>query len=166
MGLTLVLVRHGETDWSAEQRYCGRTDVPLNETGRGQARSLHRLAEEAFDSIWTSPLARCRETAELIGVDATIAESIQEFDFGEIDGKRWGDLDGETQAALIDFDGFAAPGGETVPDFASRIDRFVEGLDPGRHLLVTHGGVIRRFLRRAMRDENVPSGTSLEIDIS
>lgn len=54
MGLTLVLVRHGETDWTAEKRYCGRTDVPLNATGRAQAGALASLAAETFDSVWTS----------------------------------------------------------------------------------------------------------------
>ena len=120
MGLTLVLVRHGETDWTAHKRYCGSTDVPLNAAGREQAAALAGLAKEAFDSVWTSPSSRCKETAALAGLTAVSADALREFDFGSLEGKRWDDLDPATQAALIDFDGFEAPGGETVAAFGER----------------------------------------------
>lgn len=166
MGLTLVLVRHGETDWSAEKRYCGRTDVPLNEAGRAQAAALTTLGGETFDAIWTSPLRRCVETAASIGVDAAPVDALQEFDFGAVEGKRWHDLDEATQSALIDFEGFEAPGGETVVEFGRRIDAFLAGLDDGRHLLVTHGGVIRHLLRRAAEERPVAPGSWVEVGFS
>ena len=156
--LTLRLVRHGETDWARDQRYTGHTDVPLNDTGTAQAMALRPLATEPFASVWCSDLARCVETARLMGVDATPTAALREFDFGEIEGRRWDDLDAATQAGLLAFDGFAAPGGESVVDFGIRIDTFVAGLGPGRHLLVTHGGVIRHQLRRLDRDERVDPG--------
>lgn len=84
----------------------------------------------------------------MIGLDAPRVEALQEFEFGTMEGKRWDDLDPATQAALIDFDRFEAPGGETVAALGARIDAFVAGLGPGRHLLVTHGGVIRYLQRR------------------
>lgn len=165
MGLTLVLVRHGETDWTAHRRYCGRADISLNGVGREQATRLASLASESYSSIWTSPLARCRETAALMGVVAATASELQEFDFGEIEGKRWEDLDSRTQAALVDVDGFVAPGGESVAGFTERIDGFVSTLSPGRHLLVSHGGVIRHLLRRAGRSELVAPGAFVEISV-
>ena len=165
MGLTLVLVRHGETDWTTSGRYCGRCDVPLNEMGRSQAATLGHLAEHTFDSVWTSPLGRCVETAAIMGADAVPVDALVEFDFGAMEGRRWDDLDPTTQAALIAFDGFEAPGGEAVSAFGERIDAFIAGLGAGRHLLITHGGVIRHLLRQAGRDEHVPAGSAVVVGV-
>jgi len=65
---TLLLVRHGETDWNAEGRLQGHTDRPLNDYGRRQAKELaDRLAGEGADAIYTSDLVRAKATAEIIG---------------------------------------------------------------------------------------------------
>ena len=87
------------------------------------------------------------------------------FDFGDLEGLRWDDLDNATRAGLLDFDGFVAPGGESVADFGARIDAFVDGLGPGHHLLITHGGVIRHLLRRAGSDSMVEPGSWRDIEI-
>ena len=64
----LLLVRHGETDWNADGRLQGQTDRPLSDFGRKQARGLaDELAAEGFEAIYSSDLARARETAEIIG---------------------------------------------------------------------------------------------------
>lgn len=164
MGVTLLLVRHGQTDWNVERRYGGDPETPLNETGRAQARALAPLAVGPFDSMWMSPFERCRETARLMGADADVADALREFDFGALNGLQWDDLDRSTQAAIVAFDGFVAPDGESVPAFAERIDTFVEALGAGRHLLITHGGVVRHLLRRAGRDDAVPTGTSVTLE--
>ncbi|MEM9465571.1 MAG: histidine phosphatase family protein [Actinomycetota bacterium] len=157
--MTLRLVRHGETEWSAQGRYTGHTDLDLTTAGMVQAEALRPLAGEDYDSIWCSDLRRCTETARLMGVEATATPRLREFDFGAIDGKRWDDLDATTQQGLLDFDGFVAPGGESVSAFGDRLDDFVGALPPGRHLLIVHGGVIRHLLRRVGTDDGVAPGS-------
>lgn len=162
--MTLRLVRHGETAWSAERRYTGRTDLPLNATGIVQAEALGAIAKESYDSIWCSDLRRAVETASHMGVSATATPRLREFDFGDLEGMRWCDLDEVTKNGLLSFDGFRAPGGGTVEAFASTVDRFVASLGAGRHLLITHGGVIRHLLRRVGDDRDVRPGTWCDID--
>ncbi|MAJ88136.1 MAG: alpha-ribazole phosphatase, partial [Acidimicrobiaceae bacterium] len=111
--MILRLVRHGETDWSAERRYTGRSNVGLNSVGRRQAAALAVIAAGPYDSVWCSDLGRCVETATLMEAEATPTPELREFDFGEIEGRRWPDLDEATQRGLLDFDGFVAPGGES-----------------------------------------------------
>lgn len=163
--MILRLVRHGETDWAAEGRYTGRSDVPLNAAGWAQAESLADIAGVGYASCWTSDLTRCVETARLMGVDATPTAQLREFDFGRIEGQRWDDLDPTTRQRLLDFDGFVSPGGERVTDFGARIDAFVEGLGEGHHLLITHGGVIRYLLRRVGTDTRVGPGTWRDLEL-
>lgn len=157
--MILRLVRHGQTDWAAEGRYTGLTDVELNAIGVAQAEALRAITDIGYTSIWCSDLARCTETARLMGVDATPTPELREFDFGSLEGKRWDDLDEATKGGLLRFDGFVAPAGERVVDFGARIDRFVDGLGPGHHLVVTHGGVIRHLLRRTGLDARVEPGS-------
>ena len=164
VGVTLRLVRHGETDWSAERRYTGRTDVTLNEAGIAQARALTVIAGDRYESVWCSSLTRCVETARLMGVTADPTPLLQEFDFGKIEGLTWEQLDATTQNGLLDFNRFIAPAGESVTVFGRRIDAFVEGLGPGRHLLITHGGVIRYLLRQSGTDADVRPGTWRDIE--
>ena len=162
--MRLRLVRHGETDWSAERRYTGHSDVPLNAVGVAQAEALASIAEGPYDSIWCSDLTRCVETARLMGVDAMPTPELREFDFGDLEGKRWDDLDELIRQGLLDFDGFVAPGGESVAEFGARIDAFVHDLGRGHHLLVVHGGVIRHLLRRSGVDADVRPGTWRDLD--
>ena len=162
--MILRLVRHGETDWSAEGRFTGRSDVPLNTVGVAQAMALAALAADDHASCWTSDLVRCAQTARLMGVAARPTPELREFDFGRIEGQRWDELDPETQRRLVDFDGFAAPGGQRVTDFAARIEAFVGRLGPGRHLLITHGGVIHQLLRRTGSDARVEPGSWRDVE--
>ena len=163
--MILRLVRHGETDWSAERRYTGRTDVDLNAEGRVQAAALSVIADAPYASIWCSDLSRCVETARLMGVVAELTPELREFDFGELEGKTWDELDDATQQGLLDFDGFVAPGGESVAAFGERIDAFVAGLGPGHHLLIAHGGVVRHLLRRTGTDADVRPGTWRDLEL-
>jgi broad specificity phosphatase PhoE len=139
---TLLLVRHGETDWNAEGRLQGHTDRPLNDYGRRQAKELaERLAAEHVDAIYTSDLSRAKETAEIVGerlglpvvVDADLRE------------KNWGSWEGLTgdERRNVDYVG------ESTEDHRERIlravERIVERHPEQRIVVVTHGGSLRRI---------------------
>jgi 2,3-bisphosphoglycerate-dependent phosphoglycerate mutase len=157
MSVRLWLVRHAATDWSEARRFCGSTDVPLNSRGRQQARTLgQRLAAMGFTSIWSSDLTRAEETAHLAVGGAAADPRLRELHFGELEGKRWEDCTADMRAALLAFDGFRAPDGESVGELRRRVLAFVNALADGDHLAFTHGGVIRVLLREGGRDEEVP----------
>jgi len=139
---TLLLVRHGETDWNAERRWQGHADVPLNDRGRAQAHALaEELADERIDAIYTSDLSRARETAEIvaarIGVPVAVDADLREIDVGP--------LEGLTTEEAKEFAGWQ---GEPTEAHANRILaalRRVAALhEGGRVLVVTHGGSMRR----------------------
>jgi 2,3-bisphosphoglycerate-dependent phosphoglycerate mutase len=149
--LNLCLLRHGSTAWTVERRYCGHTDVALDPAGRAQIDALAAefVLDVDFDRVYTSDLQRCRETATRLGVAAEPVPALRELDFGDLEGRRWCDLTAAEQAALLDPETFVAPGGESAAALRERVDAFVAQLPDGRHLLVTHGGVIQHLLRRA-----------------
>lgn len=142
----LTLVRHGSTDWTVEKRFCGWSNVPLNELGRRQAKLLGTRLHDRWTSIWSSDLSRCIETTVLTGVEATSDRRLRELDFGKLEGARWDELDADAQRALLDFETFRAPEGESVAQLGNRLKSFSDGLEPGEHLVFTHGGPIRWFL--------------------
>ncbi|MEN0103419.1 MAG: histidine phosphatase family protein [Curtobacterium sp.] len=83
----LVLVRHGETEWSKSGQHTGRTDIPLTENGVEQAKRAGRyLADRDFALALSSPLQRARDTAALIGVDPEVDEDLYEWDYGAYEG--------------------------------------------------------------------------------
>jgi broad specificity phosphatase PhoE len=83
----LVLVRHGETEWSKSGQHTGRTDIPLTENGVEQAKRAGRaLAGRSFALALSSPLERARETARIVGVDPEIDEDLYEWDYGAYEG--------------------------------------------------------------------------------
>ena len=139
---TLLLVRHGETDWNAERRWQGHADVPLNEHGRAQARDLAgRLATERVDAIYSSDLGRARETAEIVaarvGLSVVVDPDLREIDVGtregltgpEVDGRPW---DGESKEAHTE---------RTLRALLRIAERH-----PGAHVVVVgHGGTLRRM---------------------
>src|SRR5690349_11779156 len=137
---TLLLVRHGETDWNAEGRLQGHTDRPLNDYGREQAR---RLAEqlEQIDAVYASDLSRARETAEIVagrlGLPVVIDPDLRE--------KDWGTWEGLTSDERLGVE-YA---GETTEAHRDRVLAAVQRIaerHPGeRVLVVTHGGCLRRI---------------------
>lgn len=148
MAVRLWLVRHGATRWSEEGRYAGWTDIELAPSGRRQALGLRAsLDGRSWTGVWASDLRRATETAALAGFTPVLDARLRELDFGDIEGRRFGDLDRETAAALMSFDGFRAAGGESVTELEARVTRFLDDLPEGDHLLFTHGGVIRTILR-------------------
>ncbi|GAA4849665.1 histidine phosphatase family protein [Kitasatospora terrestris] len=140
MPARIVLVRHGETAWSVTGQHTGRTDVPLTDEGRAMARALGaRLAKSPWDSlpdavVYTSPLSRARETAELAGFGARAVDrpELLEWDYGQYEGRTGHDIRATDQPGwLIWHDG--VPGGEKLAEVSARVDAFLDELND------THG---------------------------
>ena len=139
---TLLLVRHGETDWNAEGRLQGHTDRPLNEHGRRQARELAaRLAGEQVDAIYASDLVRARETAEIVGAQLGLEVAIDP-DLREKNWGNWEGLTGDERASVV----FEGESTELHRDrVMAAVRRIVERHRGGRVVVVTHGGSLRRI---------------------
>lgn len=157
----LWLVRHGETVWNAEHRLTGWADPPLTARGADQARNLGVfLRERSYDAVWSSDLLRARHTAELAFGRAREDARLREIDFGELDGLDWHSLDRSWRDLLLHrFDDFHPPGGESAAAFSRRVVEFVDQLSPGRHLVFTHGGVVRLLLRLMGQDQFLPNAS-------
>jgi 2,3-bisphosphoglycerate-dependent phosphoglycerate mutase len=165
--LELWLVRHGETTHSRDGMLAGWGDVPLTEVGEEQATAVRPLlAGERFAGVWSSDLSRARRTAALAWGDATPDRRLREINFGELEGQAWATLDDSLKQALVHFAGFNPPGGETIEVMRARIHSFLDELPPGRHLLFTHGGVIRALTREVGEDAFQPTGTVVALDWS
>lgn len=154
----LYIVRHGETDWNVEGRFQGQTDIPLNATGRAQARAngeaLATLDEDwsTFDFV-SSPLARCRNTMELIrsamGVSPTeyrVEPTIIEVTFGDwerrtIDEIAADEPDAVDERQRLKWD-FVPPNGESYAMALERVKPYFVAVERPS-VIVTHGGIIR-----------------------
>jgi probable phosphoglycerate mutase len=117
-----------------------------------------RLTGRDFDGLWTSDLIRCARHAELAMGRAQPDRRLRELDFGDLEGKRWDNIEPSMQEALKRFDGFAAPRGETVAELEDRVLDFLSELVGDEHLIFTHGGVIRLLARRQRRDGALAPG--------
>jgi broad specificity phosphatase PhoE len=147
----IVLVRHGETEWSLSGQHTGRTDIPLTEHGREQAQRLaSRLAGRRFDLVYTSPLSRASETCRLAGFDsrAQTRHELLEWDYGAYEGKRTIDIRKAHPRWTLWADG--VPGGEPAADVAARVDGLLAELRAanGDSLLFGHGHVLRVLAAR------------------
>jgi uncharacterized phosphatase len=145
-----ALVRHGETDWNRERRIQGSTDIPLNDTGREQARATGALlASRRWTALVASPLSRAAETARLIGAEVGLGEPeleqrLAERDYGQAEGLTGTEID-------VQFpDGADVPGREARESVAERAVAALHDLaarHPGEAVIVVaHGGVIRSVL--------------------
>ena len=152
----ITLARHGETTWNLERRFQGsRMDVELNDLGREQARALAKLAAaESFASLWSSPLARARETAEIIaaeiGLPIRFDDRLVEGDVGDWSGRLKEEIARDEPDAWAAFmaagEDFRFPGGESLGEqqervIAALVDITQRGELPA--LVVCHRGVIR-----------------------
>ena len=156
---TLLLVRHGETDWNRDHRWQGHSDPPLNQRGREQARALAETLE-AVDVVYASDLARARETAEILaaqlGVPVRVDARLRERDFGTWEGRTTAELehaDAEAFARWRAGEGHGADDAEPYVEFFARVRSFVEDVVE-RHpadsvLIVAHGGSVRAVLALA-----------------
>ncbi len=161
----LWLVRHGETPASRDRTLAGWSDVPLTHRGEAEACALRPLlAGELFAGVWSSDLRRAVATARLGWGEPRQDKRLREMSFGSLEGQLWETLDPNLRQSLARFEGFAAPGGESFEDLRSRVASFLGGLPGGRHLVFTHGGVIRLLSREVGEDGFVPTGTLLVVD--
>jgi broad specificity phosphatase PhoE len=142
---TILLARHGETDWNRERRWQGWADPPLNETGREQARALaEQLRDTPFDAVYSSDLRRAHETAEIVaaphGVPVIADERLREVDVGSWSGLLHTEIEERYPDGV-------RPDGETPEQHAERVRGAVADIaraNPGKRILiVTHGGSIR-----------------------
>jgi broad specificity phosphatase PhoE len=152
----VFLLRHGETERSITRRHTGRTDIPLTEEGRRQAKRLGaRLAREQFALVLVSPLKRAQETARLAGFaieekdsDPELEPDLMEWDYGAYDGLTSADIRKERPGWTPWEGGF--PGGETLDDLTVRADRVLDRIRPveGDVALFAHGHILRVITAR------------------
>lgn len=134
----LWVVRHGETAWSASGRHTSTTDVPLTPRGEEQARALGPRLARPWDLVLCSPLQRALRTAELAGLSPVVEPDLQEWQYGEAEGRTTAELSvGEP------WNQWDHPLGETLTHLATRVQRVLDGLPDGEVLLVAHGHVLR-----------------------
>ena len=134
----LLLVRHGETEWSRTRRHTGRTDLPLTETGQRDAAALRDRLDRPWALVLSSPLQRARRTAELAGLTPVLDDDLAEWDYGPAEGRTTAEMGAGWQ--LWD----DVPLGETVDQVAERVGRVLARLPAdGDSCLVAHGHVLR-----------------------
>lgn len=147
--MRIYLVRHGETDWNKQQRLQGREDVPLNESGKEQARICGEAIKElSIDLIVTSPLSRAKDTAKIIGTmigkqEVIVDENLIERDFGEASGMTYREKNDTYSNRNI-------PGYEETPLVLKRMQaamyQYATQYPDGTILMVSHGGTMNALL--------------------
>ena len=156
-GVTVYFIRHGETDWNAQARYQGQVDIPLNDTGRAQARrngeALRALPHaQALDYV-TSPLGRTRETMDIVrralGLPVEgvrIDDRLREMNYGHWEGQFASDLPHTDPAGIAerarDWWHWRPDGGESYEDLTLRIEDWLSGVTSDT-VVASHGGVSR-----------------------
>jgi probable phosphoglycerate mutase len=147
----VVLVRHGETDWSRTGRHTGRTDVGLTELGREQGQTVGRgLRGRQFALVLTSPLGRAIDTCRLAGYGEVAArrDELMEWDYGAYEGRKTLDIRKERPDWTLWWDG--VPDGETAADVGARVDRVISELRSagGDAAVFSHGHLLRVLAAR------------------
>jgi 2,3-bisphosphoglycerate-dependent phosphoglycerate mutase len=159
---TIWLVRHGETDWNAQRRLQGSTDIALNAVGIAQADSVARwLGHIVFDAIYSSPLSRTVQTAQPLAIQQKISPqlipAIAERDFGIFQGLTPDDISVRYPDDYHRWQGrdpsFCPQGGESLMDFRGRVHSGIQAIvseHPGQTVAVfSHGGVLDMIYRLA-----------------
>jgi broad specificity phosphatase PhoE len=140
----IVLVRHGETEWSASGQHTSRSDIPLTDRGREAAMRLReRVAGREFALVLASPRRRARETAELAGFTPEIDPDLAEVDYGDYEGRTTNEIRAERPDWSLWVDG--TPGGETPAQAGARADRVLARAlaADGDVLIFAHGHILR-----------------------
>jgi len=140
-----LLVRHGATEWTATGQHTSRTDVPLTDEGREQARALGRVLDgHEFALVLSSPLSRALETCRLAGFGDAVEtdDDLREWDYGEYEGRNTVDIREERPGWNV---WAGSPGGESLDEVGARARRVLEratGAD-GDAALFSHGHFLR-----------------------
>ncbi len=147
----IVLVRHGQTEWSATGRHTGRTDVALNDVGRGQASALEpALAGYRFVRVLTSPRSRASDTCRLAlpGQVAEVDADLDEWDYGDYEGLTTVEIQKSVPGWTVWT--HPCPGGESLAAIGVRADRVLQRCRDvdGDVLLVAHGHLLRVLAAR------------------
>jgi broad specificity phosphatase PhoE len=143
----IILIRHGETEWSRTHRHTSYTDLPLTAEGERQAKALGRaLSGRRFVAVLSSPRQRARRTAELAGLTVTaIDDDLVEWNYGEYEGVTTEEIRRSRPGWTLWTDG--CPGGESPEQVAARVDRVLQRVRPlleqGDVALVGHGHCLR-----------------------
>lgn len=158
----LYLIRHGQTDWNLRAALQGRTDIPLNETGRQQARQAReRLAEIRFDAVYSSPLSRAMETAQLVSgwpMEKIRADRrLVEIAFGPYEGRDTHTLGPAFASFFAQPEAYRPPdGGESLESLLERTTDFLSFAareHAGQTLLVAgHGAALHGMLTAALEN--------------
>ena len=149
--MELILVRHGETEWSKSGQHTGRTDLSLTDEGRAEGAAARPLVEQLLGRrtprVYCSPRSRAIATAELVlpGLDKAIAPQIAEFDYGDYEGLTTVQIHQRQPDWDIWRDG--CPKGETTDEVGARADAFLAGLD-GLVVAFSHGHMLRILAAR------------------
>ena len=161
----LILVRHGQTEWSAAGKHTGRTDVQLTATGEAEAAALApALARRQIRAAFVSPASRAERTAELAGLSAAKRDpDLQEWDYGGYDGMTADQIRAQRPGWYLWRDGVipgdAAHPGETLDQVGARADAVLARVHPllpdDNVALVAHGHFLRVLIARWLRLEPV-----------
>jgi broad specificity phosphatase PhoE len=156
----LILLRHGQTEWSKAGRHTGRTDIPLTERGEAIAAKLAgQIAKHRIVAAFTSPAQRARRTAELAGLsNATPDPNLWEWDYGGYEGLTTAEIRQQRPGWYLWRDG-VIPGdadhpGETIAQVGARADAVLARVRPllsepdGDVALVAHGHILRVLTAR------------------
>jgi broad specificity phosphatase PhoE len=147
----IVLVRHGATEWSLSGRHTGRTDVPLTDEGRAQARAVGAALDgRTFAATFVSPMSRARETCTLAGYGDTaeVVDDLREWDYGDYEGRTTAEIRTEVPKWTV-WDG-DLPNGESRVELGARADRVIGramAVD-GDVALFAHGHILRVITAR------------------
>lgn len=175
--MTLIaLVRHGETDWNRAGRVQGHSDIPLNDTGRAQAAAAgEALRGGEYTHLFASPLARAKETAEIIGRtiglgDPQLRGGLRERNYGAAEGLLVADFWQRFPG------GRDVPDAETVDDLRERafatLEEIADVAGDGPVVAVAHGGLIGQILRHITDgelprpDERIGNGSQQIIELT
>jgi probable phosphoglycerate mutase len=149
----LLVIRHGQTEWSKVGKHTGRTDIPLTDQGRQEARAAaSTLVGWNLGRAYTSPLRRARETAELVSpaCGVTIDEHLLEWDYGDFEGETTP----QSRERIPDWSVWTheITGGETCDQVGERADRFLERFDAevptGNAVVFAHGHLLAILIAR------------------
>jgi broad specificity phosphatase PhoE len=180
MGYGVYLARHGQTAYNLEGRFQGQLPVPLDETGRAQAVDLaERAAAHGFAALWSSPLLRARETADVVaratGLEPKEDPRLMETDAGDWTDRSFAEIQAQAPEQFAAFatgdPSFAFPGGESFAAQEERVSAALAEIEQGElpAIVVCHGMVIRAALARraghpVKRFERVPNAALVPLD--